>query len=62
MIGMLAVSGALASCTFSEFMNADETLITIEVWDISDITVGIGDNKDEVVEGWIYSKSSPNPY
>lgn len=45
-----AISGGMASCTFSEFVNVDETLITTEMRDISDIAAEIGNNKDEDVE------------
>lgn len=45
-----AVSGGLASCTFSEFVDVDENLITSQMRDISDIAAEISDNKDEEEE------------
>ncbi|XP_054720763.1 tigger transposable element-derived protein 6-like [Uloborus diversus] len=44
-----AVSGGQALCTFSEFVDVDETLITTEMRDIRDISAEIADNQDKDV-------------
>ena len=54
-----AASGGLASCTVSEFVDVNKSLITTEMWDISDIAMEIGNNKDEDVED--PAKVAPKP-